>query len=131
MRNATLFVSSLAMAAFHSLMVSSHRMVDPFFVFIIMRYCLTSIYTNCSTSTFVRLYYRMIIRETMVADVYFMVKTNTLPTAGGFALAAMIGYIAAGVIKHIQCQSDPLTTLIYWTAFTCMTVAHALIIKAF
>ncbi len=127
----TLFASSLALTAFHLVMISWHPMVDSFFVFITLRYCLSAIYTFGCKSTFCRLYHRMVARETIMADAYFMLKTDTTDIVFWFIILAIIGYTLSWAIRAWQRIDDPFTLLMQWVALLALGITHGLIINTF
>lgn len=131
MANLTLLVLSLAMSVAHSISAMNVASVNGFFVLISMRYCLSSVYAYGSSSAFASLYNRAILRETIVADIYFMIRTGTLTNAGWFILISMSAFQLSWIIKRYVLKQDPFTLLLDWLAMVALTIAHVLIMVSF
>lgn len=124
MANPVLFVSSLVLSFIHYwALMDVYPKVSPFYSFILLRGCLTSIYNHRYTDSFLRSYDRMIMRESIIVDIYFMVKTNSIVFAGPNVLVAAWLYSISKFAMNKFYRN-----LIHVAAQCTITIAHIKII---
>ncbi len=124
MANSVLFVSSLFLTFVHYwALMEVYPKVSPFYSFIILRGCLTSIYNHGYTDSFLKFYDRMVMHESAIVDIYFMIKTNSLAFAGPNILLAIWFYSISKFTSNIFYRN-----LIHLLAHFSVTTAHIKII---
>ena len=130
MTNPVLLQSSMVCTFLHIITLINFPNVSPFYGFILTRGCLSSIYNHGSSNEFAKWYDRTVMRESFFVDLFFMLKTNTLDTAGTFMVLAAILYFFSKLIQHIYKQVDPFTDFLHLMAHIGITIAHIIVIIA-
>ena len=130
MTNLVLLQSSMVFTFLHIVTLVNFPHVSPFYGFILIRGCLSSIYNYGSSNEFAKWYDRTVMRESFLVDLFYMFKTNTLHTAGTFMIISTIFYLLTKLIQHIYKQVDPFTDFLHLVAHIGITVAHIIVISA-
>jgi hypothetical protein len=128
MLNLTLFTSSLIFASVHVFFIVNSSNINLFYALILLRACLSSIYTHVSTSKFIQLYDMTVMVESLVVDLFFMVETGTLDSSGPPILLALMLYISSRTCLLTYKEITPFTDVLHVGAQLCNTIGHIIII---
>lgn len=124
MANKILAATSLVMTYVHFQTLSNaYPFIDMFYAFVILRGCLVSIYNHAYTDPFFQSYDRMVMRESIIVDIIYIIRTNTIRSAGfDIAIAACL-YIVSKFQSQIFVRN-----LLHALAHFMITIAHTKIV---
>lgn len=130
MANYVLFVSSLVMTFIHGITLFHYPSVSPFYGFMVIRGCLSSIYNHGSNNLFAKWYDRTVMRESFFADLFYMIHSNTLGSAGMCMCFAALLYLISKILQS-NFHINPFTNLLHIMAHFGITIAHVIVITTY
>ena len=123
--NYILLASSIAFTATHLLTLLHHPNVSCLYAFLLMRGCLSSIVNHASTNEIAKWYDQNVMLQSFFVDVFYIIETNSINSAGFTLLVAAISFFAGKLIGI-----KLISTALHLYSHICITVCHVMIITA-
>lgn len=125
MANAFLCATSCWLTYVHFYFISNaYPFIDPLYTFVILRGCLLSIYNHAYTDPFLESYDRMVMRESIIVDMIYMIKTNTFSLVCPKIIIAVCLYFVSKLSKH-----NVSNNILHSVAQLLVTIAHVELIN--
>lgn len=124
MVNTVLAATSVLMTYVHlQTLMCAYPFIHIFYAFVIIRGCLTSIHNHVRTSHFDQSYDRIVMQESLIVDIAYIIRTNSARTAGLDAVIAICLYL----LSKYQSSAIRRNSL-HGLAHFMITIAHVKII---
>ena len=131
MANLNLFTFAVATTFTHFIFITARPQINMFYSVVLLRGCASILRSNGTNSAFAALYNQAVMSESLIIDLYFMIQTKTLHSAGWLMGVGIGLYLLAKLIIDTRKEEDAFTTLLYFAVHAAFTVAHAIIMTEF
>lgn len=125
MANTILAATSVLMTYAHvRALAYAYPFIHTFYAFVILRGCLSSIHNHAQTGYFYQSYDRIVLLESLIVDIVYIIRTSSSRTAGFYIAVAICLYL----LSKYQSNALPRNTL-HALAHFMVTIAHVKIIN--